>query len=39
MDFLAPVRASNSFQDQQNLALANCFAQAEAFAETPAEFE
>ncbi len=33
------MRASNSFQDQQNLALANCFAQAEAFAETPAEFE
>lgn len=32
LDFLAPVRASNRYQDQQNLALANCFAQAEAFA-------
>jgi len=32
MDFVAPVQASNPFQDQQNLALANCFAQAEAFA-------
>ncbi len=32
MDFIAPVRASNPHQEQQNLALANCFAQAEAFA-------
>ncbi len=32
MDFLAPVRASNPYQEQQELALANCFAQAEAFA-------
>lgn len=32
MDFIAPVRASNDFQEQQDLALANCFAQAEAFA-------
>jgi glucose-6-phosphate isomerase len=32
MDFLAPVNASSRFQEQQNLALANCFAQAEAFA-------
>jgi len=32
MDFIAPVRASNQFQEQQNYALANCFAQAEAFA-------
>jgi glucose-6-phosphate isomerase len=32
MDFIAPVRASNPYQEQQNLALANCFAQAEAFA-------
>ncbi len=32
MDFLAPVNASSRFQKQQNLALANCFAQAEAFA-------
>lgn len=32
LDFLASVRASNRYQDQQNLALANCFAQAEAFA-------
>jgi glucose-6-phosphate isomerase len=32
MDFIAPVNASSRFQVQQNLALANCFAQAEAFA-------
>jgi len=32
LDFLAPVNASSPFQQQQNLALANCFAQAEAFA-------
>ena len=32
MDLLAPVNASSRFQKQQDLALANCFAQAEAFA-------
>jgi glucose-6-phosphate isomerase len=32
MDFLAPVNASSRFQPQHDLALANCFAQAEAFA-------
>lgn len=32
LDFLAPVNASSSYQQQQNLALANCFAQAQAFA-------
>jgi glucose-6-phosphate isomerase len=32
IDFLAPVNGSSPFQEQQNLALANCFAQAEAFA-------
>ena len=32
MDFLAPVKASSRFQKQHDLALANCFAQAEAFA-------
>jgi glucose-6-phosphate isomerase len=32
LDFLAPVNASSPFQEQQNLALANCFAQAQAFA-------
>jgi glucose-6-phosphate isomerase len=32
MDFLAPVGASSRFQRQHDLALANCFAQAEAFA-------
>lgn len=32
LDFLAPVNASSPYQQQQNLALANCFAQAEAFA-------
>jgi glucose-6-phosphate isomerase len=31
LDFLAPVQSSCGMQDQQNLALANCFAQAEAF--------
>ncbi len=32
MDFIAPVNASSRFQQQYDLALANCFAQAEAFA-------
>lgn len=32
LDFLAPVNTSSPFQQQQNLALANCFAQAQAFA-------
>ncbi len=32
LDFIAPVNASSEFQGQQNLALANCFAQAQAFA-------
>ena len=32
LDLLAPVKASSRFQKQQDLALANCFAQAEAFA-------
>jgi len=32
MDFIAPVNASSRFQKQHDLALANCFAQAEAFA-------
>jgi glucose-6-phosphate isomerase len=32
LDLLAPVNASSRFQQQQDLALANCFAQAEAFA-------
>jgi len=32
LDFIAPVNASSRFQQQQDLALANCFAQAEAFA-------
>ncbi|HKS54163.1 MAG TPA: glucose-6-phosphate isomerase, partial [Steroidobacteraceae bacterium] len=32
IDFLAPVNASSPYQQQQNLALANCFAQAQAFA-------
>jgi glucose-6-phosphate isomerase len=32
MDFIAPVNASSRFQNQHHLALANCFAQAEAFA-------
>jgi glucose-6-phosphate isomerase len=32
MDFLAPVNGSSRFTAQQDLALANCFAQAEAFA-------
>ncbi len=32
LDFLVPVNASSDFQGQQNLALANCFAQAQAFA-------
>jgi glucose-6-phosphate isomerase len=32
LDFLAPVNGSSPFQEQQNLALANCFAQAQAFA-------
>ena len=37
LDFLAPVNASGSYQQQQNLALANCFAQAQAFAFGQAE--
>jgi len=32
IDFLAPVNGSSRFTRQQDLALANCFAQAEAFA-------
>ena len=32
LDFLAPVNASSPYQQQQDLALANCFAQAQAFA-------
>ena len=32
MDFMAPVHASSRFHSQHDLALANCFAQAEAFA-------
>src|SRR5690606_26951564 len=32
MDFLAPVNGSSRFHAQHELALANCFAQAEAFA-------
>jgi glucose-6-phosphate isomerase len=32
LDFIAPVNASSDYQGQQNLALANCFAQAQAFA-------
>jgi len=32
LDFLAPVNGSSPYQRQQNLALANCFAQAQAFA-------
>ena len=32
MDFIAPVHGSSRFLKQQDLALANCFAQAEAFA-------
>jgi glucose-6-phosphate isomerase len=32
MDFIAPVTASSRFQGQHDLALANCLAQAEAFA-------
>jgi len=32
IDFVAPINASSDFQGQQNLALANCFAQAQAFA-------
>lgn len=32
MDFLAPVNGSSQYQEQQNLALANCFAQIQAFA-------
>jgi glucose-6-phosphate isomerase len=37
LDFLAPVNASGPYQQQQNLALANCFAQAQAFAFGQAE--
>jgi len=32
IDFIAPVNTSGAFPGQQNLALANCFAQAQAFA-------
>ena len=32
LDFLAPVNTSGPYQQQHNLALANCFAQAQAFA-------
>lgn len=32
LDFLAPVNASSPWQQQQNLTLANCLAQAQAFA-------
>jgi glucose-6-phosphate isomerase len=32
LDFIAPVNGSSPYQQQQNLALANCFAQAQAFA-------
>jgi glucose-6-phosphate isomerase len=32
LDFLAPVHASSRYERHQDLALANCFAQAEAFA-------
>ncbi len=32
LDFLAPVNGSSPYQQQQDLALANCFAQAQAFA-------
>jgi glucose-6-phosphate isomerase len=32
LDFIAPVHGSSRFTQQQDLALANCFAQAEAFA-------
>lgn len=32
LDFLAPVNGSGPYPQQQNLALANCFAQAQAFA-------
>src|ERR1700754_2013491 len=31
LDFLVPARSSCGDQEQQNLAIANCFAQAEAF--------
>ncbi len=32
LDFIAPVNASSDYQGQQNLALANCLGQAQAFA-------
>jgi glucose-6-phosphate isomerase len=32
LDFIASANPSSDYQDQQNLALANCFAQAQAFA-------
>jgi glucose-6-phosphate isomerase len=32
MDFIVPVNSSGNYPEQQNLALANCFAQAHAFA-------
>lgn len=31
LDFIAPVKASSDWQEHQDLALANCFAQAQAF--------
>jgi glucose-6-phosphate isomerase len=31
LDFIAPVQSSSGWQEQQDLALANCFAQAQAF--------
>jgi len=39
LDFIAPVNGSSRFLPQQDLALANCFAQAEAFAfgQSPAQ--
>jgi glucose-6-phosphate isomerase len=39
LDFIAPVNASSDHQGQQNLALANCFAQAQAFAMGYSEHE
>jgi len=32
LDFIAPIKASSRYQEQHDLALANCLAQAEAFA-------
>ncbi|MGD9843196.1 MAG: glucose-6-phosphate isomerase, partial [Steroidobacteraceae bacterium] len=39
LDFIAPVNASSNYQGQQNLALANCFGQAQAFAHGYSEQE